>query len=204
VLSTSYSGDSETRSQGGNRRLTELPQPNGQLSAEWKPAESDETTSAACHRRQGWKRRTRSPRRANLPWFARAVVALAVAPVLAHAQPTEVVLHNFGCPPRGANPESGMIGDSVGNLYGTSHLGGKTLTGMVFSLKLTAANRAVFMGASNKHATFMELAQLIGRLVGIGGYHELPFPEAQQVVLPQQSVHPFGIDHPPTPGAGRP
>ena len=37
-------------------------------------------------------------------------------------------------------------------------------------------------------------------MVGIGGHYELP--DAQQVVLTKQAVHPFRIDHPPIPAQG--
>lgn len=40
---------------------------------------------------------------------------------LAQAQTsyTEVVLHNFVAPPKGAYPDSSLIRDAAGNLYGT-------------------------------------------------------------------------------------
>jgi uncharacterized repeat protein (TIGR03803 family) len=42
---------------------------------------------------------------------------------MAQAQ-TETVLHSFGAPPDGGNPEAGVILDSAGNLYGTTLAGG--------------------------------------------------------------------------------
>ena len=47
---------------------------------------------------------------------------------------TETVLHNFAPPPKGANPESGVIGDSAGNLYGTTYSGGAHNMGVVYQI----------------------------------------------------------------------
>ncbi len=47
---------------------------------------------------------------------------------------TKTVLHNFIPPPKGANPESGVIGDSAGNLYGTAYGGGAYNAGVVYEI----------------------------------------------------------------------
>src|SRR5579862_4894614 len=58
-------------------------------------------------------------------------VVLAFAVVLATAQraqaQTYVVLHAFSGTPDGANPESGLLRDQEGNLYGTTSGGGDYL-----------------------------------------------------------------------------
>jgi uncharacterized repeat protein (TIGR03803 family) len=49
----------------------------------------------------------------------------------------ETILHIFTGAPDGANPESGLVRDSVGNLYGTTSIGGTFNYGMVFMLSAT-------------------------------------------------------------------
>ncbi len=36
-------------------------------------------------------------------------------------------------------------------------------------------------------------------VVGVGGHHELPFPEAEQVVFPHDAANPLGVDLPALP-----
>jgi uncharacterized repeat protein (TIGR03803 family) len=55
----------------------------------------------------------------RLLWFACVIAAASIV----QAQ-TETVLHSFGAPPDGGNPEAGVIFDSAGNLYGTTIAGG--------------------------------------------------------------------------------
>jgi uncharacterized repeat protein (TIGR03803 family) len=68
-------------------------------------------------------------------------LAYVAATSIAYAQTTysETVLHNFGSPPKGANPTSGLIRDAVGNLYGTTPNGGTAGAGVVF--KVDSAGR---------------------------------------------------------------
>ena len=47
---------------------------------------------------------------------------------------TETVLHNFATPPKGSNPQSGVIGDPAGNLYGTTYAGGTRNAGVVYQI----------------------------------------------------------------------
>jgi uncharacterized repeat protein (TIGR03803 family) len=47
---------------------------------------------------------------------------------------TETVLHSFGGPGDGAQPQAGLIIDSQGNLYGTTPSGGSSDDGIVFKL----------------------------------------------------------------------
>jgi uncharacterized repeat protein (TIGR03803 family) len=46
----------------------------------------------------------------------------------------ETVLHSFTCGDDGCEPAAGVIGDSAGNLYGTTQNGGKASSGVVFEL----------------------------------------------------------------------
>jgi uncharacterized repeat protein (TIGR03803 family) len=71
------------------------------------------------------------------PSRARSVLLLwLVAFALSSAQSqTLKVLHNFaGAPGDGRNPESGLIADSSGNLFGTTKFGGSSNLGTVFKL----------------------------------------------------------------------
>ena len=44
------------------------------------------------------------------------------------------MLHSFASPPKGANPNAGVIRDSAGNLYGTASSGGVANAGVVFKV----------------------------------------------------------------------
>src|ERR1039457_2108774 len=68
--------------------------------------------------------------RTGLLWFACALAVIGIAPGQAPA--SEIVLHSFGCPPKGANPYAGLIRESAGNLYGTAANGGAVNKGVVF------------------------------------------------------------------------
>jgi uncharacterized repeat protein (TIGR03803 family) len=62
--------------------------------------------------------------------LAFALCAVGMAP----AQVSEVVLHNFASPPKGANPYAGVVRDPAGNLYGTTSTGGTAGWGVVYKL----------------------------------------------------------------------
>jgi len=69
--------------------------------------------------------------------LACALAAMWMAPGRAQTA-SEIVLHNFGSPPTGANPSTGVIRDSAGNLYGTTEQGGGASgCGVVFKLDKT-------------------------------------------------------------------
>ena len=63
--------------------------------------------------------------------LACALAAMWMAPGRAQTA-SEIVLHNFGSPPTGANPSTGVIRDSAGNLYGTTQTGGTAGAGVVY------------------------------------------------------------------------
>jgi uncharacterized repeat protein (TIGR03803 family) len=62
-----------------------------------------------------------------------AMFALLLATSFAAAQ-TEQILHRFGSPTDGSQPESGLIADDAGNLYGTTYRGGTFNWGTVYEL----------------------------------------------------------------------
>ena len=64
-------------------------------------------------------------------WLVCAVAAMAL-PLQALA--AETVLHSFASPPRGANPQAGVIRDTAGNLYGTTYNGGTSGAGVVYKV----------------------------------------------------------------------
>ena len=66
---------------------------------------------------------------------------MAVAPAV---PASEIVLHNFGCPPKGANPYAALIADSVGNLYGTTSNGGTAGVGVVYKLDATGHETVLY------------------------------------------------------------
>ena len=47
----------------------------------------------------------------------------------------ETVLYSFTGGADGGQPQAGVIGDSIGNLYGTTSIGGKTLGGVVYKVR---------------------------------------------------------------------
>jgi len=73
------------------------------------------------------------------------VCALATVPIApVGAQTTEVVLHNFGALPGGANPYAGVIRDSAGNLYGTTSNGGAAGAGVVYEVDTTGHQTVLY------------------------------------------------------------
>ena len=70
-----------------------------------------------------------------LPWLACALAGIAIAPA---QTASEIVVHNFASPPKGANPGSGVIRDSAGNFYGTAG-GGTAGVGVIY--RLSSAGR---------------------------------------------------------------
>jgi uncharacterized repeat protein (TIGR03803 family) len=70
-----------------------------------------------------------------------ATVALILLLVSVAPAATEKILHNFNVLPHGANPESNLIADAAGNLYGTSSRGGGY--GVVFKLTPTSGGKWV-------------------------------------------------------------
>lgn len=63
-------------------------------------------------------------------WLVFAMGAVGIS----RAQVSEIVLHDFTTPPRGANPFGGVIRDPAGNLYGTTSNGGTSGWGVVYKL----------------------------------------------------------------------
>ena len=67
-------------------------------------------------------------------WLACGLAGTGIAPAVAQSA-TEIVFHNFRAGPvKGWGPQSGVVRDSAGNLYGTTFLGGAVDWGVVYRL----------------------------------------------------------------------
>src|ERR1700722_14065440 len=83
----------------------------------------------------------------------RRITALALGAMLAAAAigvqsaqaQTYTVLHRFGeSATDGVSPHAGLIGDSAGNLYGTTGAGGASDSGVVFKLDKTGTETELY------------------------------------------------------------
>ncbi|MGC9949501.1 MAG: choice-of-anchor tandem repeat GloVer-containing protein [Bryobacteraceae bacterium] len=74
-------------------------------------------------------------------WLACGLAAAAMAQAQTS---TEIVLHNFGDPPKGALPYAGVILDPAGNLYGTTYSGGTVDAGVVFKVSTAGVQTVLY------------------------------------------------------------
>jgi uncharacterized repeat protein (TIGR03803 family) len=74
---------------------------------------------------------------------------------------TETVLHSFAGGADGANPYSGLVQDSTGNLYGTTYYGGAPNHGTVFKLDPTGTETVLysFAGGTDGANPYASLVQ---------------------------------------------
>jgi uncharacterized repeat protein (TIGR03803 family) len=74
---------------------------------------------------------------------------------------TEIVLHSFAGGADGANPYSGLVQDSTGNLYGTTYYGGAPNHGTVFKLDPTGTETVLysFAGGADGANPYASLVQ---------------------------------------------
>ena len=72
-----------------------------------------------------------------------ACLAFALAASAPAQTATETTLHNFATPPKGANPQTGVIRDNAGNLYGTTYNGGTSGLGVAY--RVTAAGQLMVL-----------------------------------------------------------
>jgi uncharacterized repeat protein (TIGR03803 family) len=82
---------------------------------------------------------------------------------------TEQVLHDFVILPFGANPSSGVIEDSAGNLYGTANEGGTYNNGVVFELTPGAKGSGWSQKILHTFSDLEELTSLPGVTLDGGG-----------------------------------
>ena len=115
---------------------------------------------------------TRVLLRAGLTTFTCVLLAvIAATPALAN----EIVLHNFApISPHGANPSSGVIRDSAGNLYGTTSYGGSSNAGVVYKVEPTGHLAVLYSftgGADGGNPNAGVIADSAGNLYGttVGG-----------------------------------
>lgn len=88
---------------------------------------------------------------------------------LVNAAGQETVLPCFPGAPGGTNPRAGVIRDAAGNLYGTTHFGGRVNAGVVY--KLDAAGRETVLysfngGADGRNPSAGVIADGAGNLYG--------------------------------------
>lgn len=77
--------------------------------------------------------------------FVTALMAVSLAAPRAQARrATETVLHSFTCCTDGAEPWAGLVADSAGNLYGTTHIGGAQDFGTVFKVTPGGAESVLY------------------------------------------------------------
>jgi uncharacterized repeat protein (TIGR03803 family) len=82
---------------------------------------------------------------------------------------TETILHSFLGTPDGSTPQSGLIVDSQGNLYGTTSAGGIHSEGTIFEITASGKEKVLhsFTGASDGRGPVGELAMDVhGNLYG--------------------------------------
>jgi uncharacterized repeat protein (TIGR03803 family) len=87
----------------------------------------------------------------------------------------ETVLHSFtGAPLDGKYPNAGLVRDAVGNLYGTTYLGGTSDKGTVFKVDTTGTETVLHSFAGGPTDGARPLAALVwdpaGNLYGTTGY----------------------------------
>jgi len=98
-------------------------------------------------------------------WMA---CALAV-PSVTRAQGSEIVLYSFTGGVDGGNPQSPLIRDSAGNLYGTTRVGGASNQGVVYKLDATGHEMVLYSftgGADGAHPYAGLILDSAGNLYG--------------------------------------
>jgi len=106
----------------------------------------------------------------SIIWLATAATGMLNTPL--EAQTTEVVLHSFGCPPRGANPVAGVMRDAKGNLYGTTMNGGPANVGVVYKLNTAGQQTVLYSftgGADGTGPASNLIIDSAGNLYGTAG-----------------------------------
>jgi uncharacterized repeat protein (TIGR03803 family) len=101
--------------------------------------------------------------------FAIALILALVAPESGQAQTYNVLLRFNGYPSDGRFPPAGVVLDSVGNLYGTTQLGGAYGDGIVFKLDTTGKETVLhsfFAGKDGTHPGATPILDTTGNLYG--------------------------------------
>ena len=97
-----------------------------------------------------------------------------LAPAIAQAQMTEIVLHNFENWLHGVRPQSALIRDAAGNLYGTTYAGGEAGYGVVYKLDTAGRHHVLYNftggadGANPSSALVADAGNLYGTTQGGG------------------------------------
>jgi uncharacterized repeat protein (TIGR03803 family) len=99
-----------------------------------------------------------------------AFIVTLLLPTLALAQKSFTTLYFFNGTTDGAHPSASVIGDSAGNLYGTTNGGGSSNDGVVFSLNTSGQQTVLynFAGGSDGYGPFTPLLRdSHGNLYGV-------------------------------------
>ena len=103
-------------------------------------------------------------------WVGSLWMACALAvPSVAWAQGSEIVLYSFTGGADGGNPQSPVIRDSAGSLYGTTRVGGASNQGVVYRLDATGHETALYSftgGADGAHPYAGLILDSAGNLYG--------------------------------------
>jgi uncharacterized repeat protein (TIGR03803 family) len=80
----------------------------------------------------------------------------------------ETVLYSFGGQPDGSSPQTVLVQDAAGNLYGTTKLGGVSNTGTIFKLDTSGAETVLYSFTANADGKFPQdlLRDSTGNLYG--------------------------------------
>src|SRR6266496_112194 len=85
----------------------------------------------------------------GFPMPTKLMLLLLVAATSVAAAQTYSVLYSFGGTNQGYSPETGVVADAAGNLYGTTRYGGVDDFGTIFELPVTGGEKVLHHFSDN-------------------------------------------------------